>query len=69
MQALYVEWQGAVGAYAGLVRDGKMRGLTTEEIAELGGAYVLRIDVAYARLKEAEATLAASAGPEYRCAP
>lgn len=56
--ALYAEWQGAVAAHASLFRDGKMRGLTAEEIDELGRAYVLRIDVAYARLKEAEAVQA-----------
>ncbi len=61
VQALYAEWQGAVVAYAGLVRDGKMRGLTKEEIEELEGAYTLRIDVAYARLKQAEAARAMSA--------
>lgn len=32
-----------------------MRGLTSQEIEEIGHAYVLRIDVAYARLKQAEA--------------
>lgn len=61
IQALYGEWQAAVAAHAGLFREGKMSGLTAAEIDELGRAYVLRIDAAYARLKQAEATQAAAA--------
>lgn len=54
-EALYAEWQRAVIAHAGMVRDGRMRGLTIEEIGEIGCAYLLRIDMAYARYKQAEA--------------
>jgi hypothetical protein len=61
---LYDEWQSAVAAHAMLCRDGKMSGLTAEEIDELSRAYILRIDAAFARLKQAEAVaqLAAAAG-------
>lgn len=62
IQALYGEWQSAVAAHAGLFREGKMSGLTAAEIDELGRVYVLRIDAAYARLKQAEAMQAAVAG-------
>jgi hypothetical protein len=54
IQNLFSEWQAAVRAHESLVRDGKMRGLTMAEIEEIGCAYVLRIDAAFARLKQAE---------------
>ncbi|HEX3683468.1 MAG TPA: hypothetical protein VHU83_13105 [Bryobacteraceae bacterium] len=54
IQNLYDEWQRAVRAHVNLVRDGKMRGLASSEIDNIGHAYVLRIDAAYARLKHAE---------------
>jgi hypothetical protein len=54
IQDLYDEWQRAVRAHVNLVRDGKMRGLTSSEIDNIGHAYLLRIDAAYARLKQAE---------------
>lgn len=55
LQTLYAEWQAAVTAHASLFREGKMSGLTAAEIDELGRVYVLRIDSAFARLKQAEA--------------
>lgn len=55
VQDLYNEWQSAVRAHASLFRDGRMRGLANPEIHELAQAYALRIDTAYARLKQAEA--------------
>lgn len=61
IQAFYAEWQAAVAAHASLVRDAKMSGLTAAEIDELGRVYALRIDAAFARLKQAEASQAAVA--------
>lgn len=55
VQDLYNEWQSAVRAHEGLVRDGRMRGLTMAEIEEIGTIYVLRIDTAFTRLKNVEA--------------
>jgi len=55
IQDLYADWQSAVRAHESLCREGRMRGLTSKEIEEIGHAYVLRIDMAYARLKQAEA--------------
>jgi hypothetical protein len=54
IQNLYNDWQSAVRAHDALVRDGRMRGLTMAEIDEIGCAYMLRIDAAFARLKQAE---------------
>lgn len=55
LEILHQEWQSAVRAHAGFIRDAKMSGLTPEEIAELGHAYVMRIDRAFAALRQAEA--------------
>lgn len=52
---LHLEWQTAVHAHESFVRHGRMSGLTPEEIAELGHAYVMRIDLAFRKLREAEA--------------
>jgi hypothetical protein len=38
-----------------MIRTGRISGLSARELDELGQAYVLRIDAAYARLKQAEA--------------
>lgn len=63
IQALRLEWESAVAAHGSVFREGRMRGLTWKEIENLASAYVLRIDLAYARLKEAEAMQqAANAG-------
>jgi hypothetical protein len=61
IQALYAEWQAAVAAHATLFREGKMSGLTAAEIDGLARVYALRIDAAFARLKQAEASQAAAA--------
>jgi len=55
IQELYDDWQSAVQAHVILFREGRMRGLTSEEIEEIGHVYLLRIDAVYARLKQAEA--------------
>lgn len=60
LRVLRREWESAVAAHAAMYRDAATRGLTHEEIAEVGSAYVLRIDAAYARLKLAEAGQAVS---------
>lgn len=55
IQDLYDEWQRAVRAHAGLVRDARLSHLTPDEIYELSHSYLLRIDTTFARLKQAEA--------------
>jgi hypothetical protein len=55
LQELYDHWQSAVQAHVELIRNGRMHGLTMAEIDVIGSAYVLRIDAAFARLKQAEA--------------
>lgn len=55
IRTLYEQWQSAVEAHSEMMRTGKMSGLTARELDELGQAYVLRIDAAFARLKQAEA--------------
>lgn len=64
IQQLHDEWQSAVRAHVNLFREGRMRRLTNAEIEEIGRIYLLRIDAAYARLKEAEAQEAAMNGPQ-----
>ncbi|MBV9761840.1 MAG: hypothetical protein JO340_14860 [Acidobacteriaceae bacterium] len=55
LETLYLEWQSTVQAHESFVRQARMSGLQPEEIAELGQAYEARIDVAFRRLKRAEA--------------
>lgn len=55
IEALHLEWQSAVSAHESMVRTGRMSGLSGQELDELGRAYVLRIDAAFVRLKQAEA--------------
>jgi hypothetical protein len=55
IQTLHGEWQSAVRAHEAMIRNGKMSGLSSAELDELGRAYILRIDAAFRRLKEAEA--------------
>ena len=64
LQDLHNEWQSAVSAYESLFRDGRMRGLSNAEINELSHAYVLRIDTAFTRLKQAEEHQAAQAAAQ-----
>ena len=54
VDVLYREWQRHVREHAYMMRDGRMSGLTPEELNALSGAYVLRIDAAYARFIEAD---------------
>jgi hypothetical protein len=55
IQTLHNEWRDAVEAHAAMIRAGKLNGLTAHELDELGRGYVLRIDAAFLRLKQAEA--------------
>jgi hypothetical protein len=55
IENLHHEWQSAVEAHAAMIRAGKISGLTARELDEVGQVYVLRIDAAFARLKQAEA--------------
>lgn len=61
IQDLYAKWQREVRAHMNLIRDGRMRGLTSSESDDIGHAYLLRIDAAFARLKQAEAQQAEAA--------
>lgn len=54
LEILRQKWQKAVSEHAGMLRDGRMSGLNSEELAELSQGYAFRIDAAYARLMEAE---------------
>jgi hypothetical protein len=54
LETLHLEWKSAVQAHESFVRQGKMSGLTPEEIADLGHAYVMRIDLAFRKLRRAE---------------
>jgi hypothetical protein len=55
LEVLRQKWQKAVSDHAGMLRDGRMSGLNAEELSELSQSYAFRIDLAYARLMEAEA--------------
>ena len=52
---LYQEWQWLVRECANSVRAGRAMGLSEAELRAEEGRYALRIDAAYARLKQAEA--------------
>lgn len=54
LESLRQKWQKAVSEHAGMLRDGRMSGLNSEELNELSQSYAFRIDLAYARLMEAE---------------
>jgi hypothetical protein len=55
LEVLRQKWQKAVSDHAGMLRDGRMSGLNAEELSELSQSYAFRIDLADARLMEAEA--------------
>ena len=59
---LYSQWQSAVQSHAALVRDARMHRLHADEIRELERSYLVRIDAAFARLKQAEAEVGSAAG-------
>ncbi len=63
LEILRQKWQKAVSEHAGMLRDGRMSGLNPEELGELSQSYVLRIDLAYTRLMEAEARERLTARP------
>ncbi len=54
VDVLYKEWQRFVKEHACMIRDGRMSGLSSDELNALSEAYVSRIDSAYARLLRAE---------------
>lgn len=54
VNVLYDEWQRFVKEHANMMRDGRMSGLTLDELNALSNTYVSRIDSAYARLTLAE---------------
>ncbi len=54
VQILQEDWQRAVREHAQVARDARRRGLSPQEFQKVGRAYLLRVDVAYSRLKMAE---------------
>ncbi|MGA8029749.1 MAG: hypothetical protein WB992_21610 [Bryobacteraceae bacterium] len=54
VNTLYKDWQRFVKEHACMIRDGRMSGLSREELNTLSEAYVQRIDSAYSRLMQAE---------------
>ena len=52
---LYQEWQWLVQECASAMRAGRLSGLSKRELVMEEQRYGLRIDAAYARLKQAEA--------------
>jgi hypothetical protein len=55
VQMLQEDWQRAVREHEQVAREARRRGLSTQEFHKIGRAYLLRVDVAYSRLKMAEA--------------
>jgi hypothetical protein len=52
--SLFHEWQEKVKEYSVFRREGRLSGLTREELDELSRPYLTRIDEAYSLLKRAE---------------
>ena len=55
IQTLRDDWQRAVREHEQVARDARQRGLSPQEFNRIARAYLMRIDVAYSRLKFAEA--------------
>jgi hypothetical protein len=54
VQILQQDWQRAVREHEQVARDARRRGLNPQEFQKIGRAYLLRVDIAYSRLKVAE---------------
>jgi hypothetical protein len=54
VQTLQQDWQRAVREHEQVARDARRRGLSSQEFQKIGRAYLLRVDIAYSRLKMAE---------------
>jgi hypothetical protein len=54
VQMLQQDWQRAVREHEQVARDARRRGLSPQEFQKIGRAYLLRVDIAYSRLKMAE---------------
>jgi hypothetical protein len=54
VQILQQDWQRAVREHEQVTRDARRRGISPREFQKIGKAYLLRIDIAYSRLKMAE---------------
>ena len=54
VQTLQQDWQRAVREHEQVARDARRRGLNAQEFQKVGRAYLLRVDIAYSRLKVAE---------------
>jgi hypothetical protein len=54
VQTLQQDWQRAVREHEHVARDARRRGLSPQEFQKIGRAYLLRVDIAYSRLKMAE---------------
>ena len=51
---LFEDWQRFVKEYACMMRQGRVSGMNPNELNAFCAPYVLRVDSAYARLKQAE---------------
>ncbi|HEY3938676.1 MAG TPA: hypothetical protein VGL97_14670 [Bryobacteraceae bacterium] len=47
-------WQSAVREYEQMIRAARGRGLSAQELQKVSRPYLLRVDAAYVRLKQAE---------------
>jgi hypothetical protein len=54
VQILQQDWQRAVREHEQVARDARRRGISSQEFQKIGRAYLLRVDIAYSRLKMAE---------------
>lgn len=57
VQMLQEDWQRAVREHEQIARDARRRGISPRDFQQIAKAYLMRIDVAYSRLKMAEATI------------
>jgi hypothetical protein len=57
IELLRADWQRAVREYDGLVRSARINGTRREELNEVAQLQALKLDIAYARFKEAESKL------------
>jgi hypothetical protein len=55
LEACELEWQRAVREHESMAREARRAGLSPKELDKISQPYLLRVDVAYARLKLAEA--------------
>ncbi|HMF75530.1 MAG TPA: hypothetical protein VK604_07690 [Bryobacteraceae bacterium] len=55
VRANYDLWQGAVRKHEEMIRNARGNGLTPSQVHNMSTVYLVAVDVAFARLKQAEA--------------